>query len=97
NQLKYNDASGKVYAEGQMKMGLNFGLVDLQSAGYVKTDLAKNNYDFKLLLGIQFNIKDDLLEMLGKAVLANNFSQEDIDYFSDDFTKTIPEFIDKKD
>ncbi len=97
NILKYNDASGKVYAEGKMEMGLNFGLVDIQSAGYVKTDVQKNKYDFKLLMGLQFNIKDDLLEMLGKSVLASNFSQEDVDYFSDDFTKTIPEFIDKKD
>lgn len=97
NILKYNDASGKVYAEGQMKMGLNFGMVDVQSAGYVKTDVQKNKYDFNLLMGIQFNIKDDLLEMLGKTVLASNFSQEDIDYFSDNFIKIIPEFINKKD
>ena len=93
NIIKYNDATGKVYAEGKMDMGLNFGLVDVQAAGYINTDVIKNKYDFKLLMGIQFDIKDDLLESMGKTVLANNFSQEDLDYFSDDFAKSIPEFI----
>ena len=96
NVIRYNDATAKVYAEGKMDMGLNFGLVDVQAGGYINTDLIKNEYKFTLLAGIQFDIKDNLLEMMGKTVLANNFSQEDIDYFSDDFTKNIPEFINPK-
>ena len=96
NVIKYNDATAKVYAEGKMDMGLNFGLVDVQAGGYINTDLIKNEYKFNLLMGLQFDIKDDLLEAMGKTVLANNFSQEDIDYFSDDFTKNIPEFINPK-
>ena len=96
NMIKYNDATAKVYAEGKMDMGLNFGLVDVQAGGYINTDLIKNEYKFTLLAGIQFDIKDNLLEMMGKTVLANNFSQEDVDYFSDDFTKNIPEFINPK-
>ena len=47
-------------------------------------------------MGIEFNLKEDLLLSMAKSILTNNFSQEDVDYFSDDFSKTIPEFVDPK-
>jgi hypothetical protein len=96
NMLKYSDASGKVYCEGKMDMGLNFGLVDVQSAGTINTDVKKNEYKLNLLAGVSFNLDKDLLEMLGKSILNNNFSQEDVDYFSDEFQLNISEFIDPK-
>lgn len=94
NIIKYNDATGKVYAEGKMDMGLNFGLVDAQAAGTITTDFKKNEYRTDLLMGLQFDLDKDLLEMLGKSVLNSNFNMEDIDFFSEEFQRSIPEFID---
>ena len=96
NILKYNDASGKVYAEGKMDMGLNFGLVDVQAAGTITTDFKKNEYRTDMLMGMEFPLDKDLVEILGKDVLGSNFNAEDVDYFSDEFQRSIPEFIDPK-
>jgi hypothetical protein len=96
NMFKYNDATGKVYGEGKMDFGLNFGLVDVKGAGTINTDVKKNEYILNLLMGISFNMDKDLLLMLGKSILNNNFSEEDVDYFSDEFQLSIPEFINPK-
>ena len=97
NIFKYNDVSGKVYGEGKMDFGLNFGLVDVKSAGTINTDVKKNEYLLNLLMGISFDMDKDLLLNLGKSILSNNFGEEDVDYFSDEFQLSIPEFVDPKD
>lgn len=96
NVLRYNDATGKVSAEGKMNLGLNFGMVDIMSAGEITTDVNKNNPVFNVALGIRFDIDKDLLEMMTKSILQGNYDQPDADYASDAFQKALPEFIDPK-
>jgi hypothetical protein len=95
NVLRYNDATGKVTAEGKMNLGLNYGMVDIMSAGQVTTDVNKNNPVFEVALGIRFDIDKDLLEMMTKSILQGN-NDADADYTTDAFQKAIPEFIDPK-
>ena len=96
NVLRYNDASGKVTAEGKMNLGLNYGMVDIMSAGSVTTDVNKNNPVFTVALGIRFDIDKDLLAMMQKSVLQGNYDEGEADYSTDAFQKAIPEFLDPK-
>jgi hypothetical protein len=96
NVLKYNDAIGKVSAEGKMSLGLNFGMVDIMSAGEITTDVNKNNPVFNVALGIRFDIDKDLLAIMTKSVAQGNYDQPDADYSSDAFQKALPEFLDPK-
>lgn len=98
NMIKYYDATAKVYAEGSLDFGLNFGLVNVKAAGIINTDLIKNEYNLNTELGLTFDLDKNLLEMLAKAVFdANNYLAEPIDYTTEDFQKTIMEFVNPKD
>ena len=95
NVLKYNDATGKVNAEGKMNMGLNFGLVDVQAAGQVNTDV-NNNYVFNLSIGLKFDLDKDLLALMAKDIVEGSWGSPAADYTTDAFLKTFPEFMDAK-
>ncbi len=96
NVLRYNDATGKVNAEGKMNLGLNFGMVDIMTAGQVTTDVNNNAPVFNVALGIRFDLDKDLLDLMKKSILQGNYDQTDADYSSEAFQKAIPEFIDPK-
>ncbi|MBA3647515.1 MAG: hypothetical protein H0W62_03025 [Chitinophagales bacterium] len=93
NVLKYSDATGKVAAEGKMDMSLNFGLVKINAAGSVSTDVIKNDFLFNLMLGIQFDIDKDLVVKFSKDVIEGNYDAAEASYQSDAFQKNIAELI----
>jgi len=97
NVLKYYDAKGKVYAEGKMNMGLNYGLVDAQMAGNVSYDVNKEDPIFHVALGLKFDLDEDLLAFMSQSVLKGNGGGEGADYSTDDFQKAIVEFLKPKD
>ncbi|MBK9730187.1 MAG: hypothetical protein IPO83_02685 [Chitinophagaceae bacterium] len=96
NVLRYNDATGKVKAEGKMNLGFNFGMVDVMSAGEITTDVNKNNPVFNVALGIHFDIDKELLALMTKSILQGNYDEPDADYGTESFQKALPEFIDPK-
>lgn len=96
NVLRYNDATGKVKAEGKMNLGLNYGMVDIASAGQVTTDVNKNNPVFRVALGIRFDLDKELMAMMSKSISQGNYDEPDADYAADIFQKALPELIDPK-
>lgn len=96
NVLRYNDATGKVKAEGKMNLGLNYGMVDIASAGEITTDVNKNNPVFNVALGIRFDLDKDLLAMITKTIYQGTYDEPDADYSSETFQKALPELVDPK-
>lgn len=96
NVLRYNDATGKVKAEGKMNLGMNFGMVEVASAGEITTDVNKNNPVFNVALGISFDLDKDLMAMMTKTILQGNYDEPDADFSTDAFQKALPEFLDPK-
>lgn len=96
NVLRYNDATGKVKAEGKMNLGLNYGMVDVVSAGEITTDVNKNNPVFNVALGIRFDLDKELMAMMTKSILQGNYDEPDADYSGETFQKALPEFLDPK-
>ncbi|MEO6167563.1 MAG: hypothetical protein ABIO46_01005 [Chitinophagales bacterium] len=96
NVLRYNDATGKVKAEGKMNLGLNYGMVDVVSAGEITTDVNKNNPVFNVALGIRFDLDKELMAMMTKSILQGNYDEPDADYSVETFQKALPEFLDPK-
>jgi hypothetical protein len=97
NVLKYFDTKGKVYAEGKMDMGLNYGMVDAQMAGNVSYDVNKEDPVFHVALGIRFFLDEDLLAYMAQSVLKGNGGGDAADYSTDEFQKAIVEFLKPKD
>jgi len=97
NILKYYDAKGKVYAEGKMDMGLNYGLVKAQMAGNVSYNVDKEDPTFHVALGLTFYLDEDLLSYMSQSILKGNGGGENADYTTDDFQKAITEFLNPKD
>lgn len=96
NVLRYNDATGKVKAEGQLSFGLNYGMVDVMSAGEITTDVNKNNPVFNVALGLRFDLDKELMAMMTKTILQGNYDEPDADYGTETFQKALPEFLDPK-
>jgi hypothetical protein len=97
NILKFYDTRGKVYAEGKMNMGLNYGLVDAQMAGSVSYDVNKEDPVFHVALGLRFDLDEDLLAFMAQSVLKGNGGGDVADYSTDEFQKAIVEFLNPKD
>jgi hypothetical protein len=97
NVLKYYDTKGKVYAEGKMNMGMNYGLVDAQIAGSVSYDVNKDDPVFNVALGLNFEMDEELLTFMAQSILKGNGGGDAADYTTDEFQRAITEFLKPKD
>src|SRR6185369_12273569 len=79
--------------EGVMNMGLNYGLVQANSAGTVEYNVNKEDPVFHLALGLYFPINEDLLTYMANSVIKGNSGFDPADYTSEHFDKSITEFL----
>lgn len=93
NIMRFNEKRGRVYGEGLMQLGFNFGMVRFVSAGTVSYDVNKEDPTFRLALGFDFPVEDDLLNLMASSVMKGNSDAEYADYASDQFTRAMAELL----
>lgn len=93
NILRFNEKRSRVYGEGLMNFGFNFGMVNLISAGSFSYDVNKEEPTFRVALGLGFPMDEALLTYMANSVLKGNSDAEYADYASDHFTRTFSELL----
>ena len=97
NVLILEDEANVVKAEGRITFGEDFGMVRVDAAGQIETDLNTKDFRFNdMIIGVDFFFDEKLMDGIGEAVRFHNAGSEEIDYTKESFLKTATELVEKK-
>jgi hypothetical protein len=68
NYVSLNREECQIYGEGKIDLGADLGLVRLTSAGNARHYINENKTNLDILLGIDFYIKEDILEIIAREI-----------------------------
>lgn len=96
NVLRYNDATGVIYGEGEFTPGLDYGTLGFRMVGDVENNLEKGTFLFNTTLGIDVRTNKELDEKLAQIMYADNIDNNDVSYEGDRFKKQLAQLCDDK-
>ncbi len=68
NYVSLNREDCQIYGEGKIDLGADLGLVRLTSAGNARHYINENKTNLDILLGIDFYIKEDIIEIIAREI-----------------------------
>ncbi len=90
NYVSLHREDCQIYGEGKIDLGADLGLVRLISAGNARHDIKENKTTLDILLGIDFYIKEDIIEIIASEI--DSISElEPTDMNADTYNKGIIE------
>ncbi|MCS6990911.1 MAG: hypothetical protein NZL95_03530 [Chitinophagales bacterium] len=93
NVIRFQEKRGRVLGEGRLDFGFNFGLVKMGSAGSFSYDVNREEPTFRVALGLDFPMEDELLTYLANSVIKGNSEAEYADYTGDRFLRSMAELM----
>ncbi len=93
NILKFNDESGIFYGEGLIDLNTNADLIDITSVGSITNNLNDNKFIFDMVMGMDFKLSNELLQILQNVFLELTYDMPDIDYTVPNFERSVLTFI----
>ncbi|MBT3244662.1 MAG: hypothetical protein HN352_16050 [Bacteroidetes bacterium] len=72
-EIKLNRDICQVSGEGPLNLGMEFGQVNISSAGHIKHDLTTDSLQINAILGFDFHMNDRAMDLMAESL--NNFTQ----------------------
>ncbi len=98
NVMSVYDSEKLITAEGSMTLGRDWGMLDLQSAGTMRHNLANNRYYLDdMCLTFDFMFDDKIFEKIAEEIKNLAVEGEDLDFTEAGFLPAVVEVVGKKD
>ncbi|MBI4647957.1 MAG: hypothetical protein HY738_15555 [Bacteroidia bacterium] len=90
--LSFHKSFCILYGEGKVSLGTKFEGIETISVGNINNSLNRNNFDFDILLGLNFYFYDKCLELMAK-ILTEATGLEGVDVMRSTYIKGLTELF----
>ncbi len=90
--MRLETESCQVYGEGPVNLNLDYGLVTMVSAGNARHKIAEEEFDARLILGMDFPFSEDALKVMGAEIDSLSYL-EPVDLFSPHYQLAMKDLL----
>ena len=96
NKLDLSDDAGLIYAEGKFDLGLNYGMLKMNSAGNCFYNVSEDNFAFDLVSSFDFELPKEAVEIMFNDLRENTKEMPNVNYEKPTFMNAMAEFLNDK-